>query len=422
MRLVRRSTRRLAPLLALGLVLPMTAAWVAPEPAAAAAPSGVRATVGGYPVWAHFADPAANNGRDKTIIQEVQRLIEAAPAGSTIRGTLHSLSVQPVATALVAAEARGVRLAILVDGKNLPSTATAMAILKQLQPTSYKFCTYPPQAYGSTRRAGNACISTSDAGDLHTKMFTFSQTTDPTGTLRSNVSWFGSANMTYASGSDQSNNAVTVYGDPALAAGLNANFTDLWNRRHYPGDDYYDAATGRGYYLARSASVYASPERGGQTDTIATRVNDVTPNSRCQLRIGMNFVTDARPALTGLLTKMRAKQCQVFMVVGGGAKGIEMPRATYQKLIKAGVSLRRTPKVHDKFFLAYGKFGSDYQYKVYTGSQNWSGSALTSNDEIFVKMAPEVGSSHPLYDGFNQHFGQIWSRGKVCTKANYPCR
>ncbi|MFE9960198.1 hypothetical protein [Micromonospora sp. NPDC005299] len=77
--------------------------------AAAAAQTGVSAasaTLAGYPVWAHLSDPTA--GRDYTILAELQRLIDATPAGATIRAAIHSLSVDSVADALVRAQTRGV--------------------------------------------------------------------------------------------------------------------------------------------------------------------------------------------------------------------------------------------------------------------------------------------------------------------------
>jgi len=420
MRFPRGHVARLASIWTAGVLVALVVVAAAPRPAEAAAPPAVRATIAGVPVWAHFTNPLAHGGRDDTIHDEVVRLIDAAPAGSAIRGTIHSLTVQPVARALVAAQERGVQVQVLVDGKNQTTGSPAVEIIKQL--ASATFCSYEKLPYERPNRAGNACISTSDDGDLHVKMFLFTETTDPTGAARSNVSWFGSANMTYASGSDQFNNAVTVYGDTALMTGLDRYFSDLWNRRHFPGNDYYDARTGRGYWQGPTASVYASPEGVGQTDTVATRLNDLTPNRNCQLRIGMAFVTSARPSLLRLVKSLKTKGCRVWMVVGSKGGGIDMSRDVYSSLVQAGVLIRRTSQVHDKFFLAYGKFDGRYQYRVYTGSQNWSGSALNTNDEIFVKMAPESRTSHPLYDGFNRHFGDAWGAGRVCTKSNYPCR
>ncbi len=421
MRTSRGAVTRWGVLCALILLVPLVGAGVrAPAADAAASAPAVRTTLAGYPVWAHFTDPVAHGGRDDTIHDEVVRLIDNAPRGSTIRGTIYSLSVQPVAKALVAAQDRGVTVLILIDGKNLKESGKALTIAQQLRYARY--CGYPVAAYESRTKAGGGCVSTSDSGDLHSKMFTFTATTDPTGARRSNVSWFGSANMTYASGSDQFNNAVTVYGDATLAAGLNRNFADLWNRRHYPGNDYYDGKSGRGYYKAKTATVYASPEGKGQTDTVVSRLNDIKPNSSCQVRIGMNFVTAGRPSLLKLVKNLRAKKCRVYIAVGSTGSKIEMDRGVYDALIKAGVVIRRAPAVHDKYFLVYAKFGSRYEYRVYTGSQNWSASALSTNDEIFVKMAPETGSSHRLYDGFSAHFGDTWRVARPCLKGKHPCR
>jgi phosphatidylserine/phosphatidylglycerophosphate/cardiolipin synthase-like enzyme len=372
------------------------------------------ATIAGYPVWAHFTNPPATaSARDYTIHTELNRLINAAPAGSTIRGTIHSLSIDSVATALLNAQNRGVTVMVVIDGKNADSTDPAVVTIRQL--TNHKFCL--------NSNGGNACISTSAAGDMHTKMFTFTATQDPNGVARSNVSWFGSANLTYASGTDAFNNAITVYGDAALMNGLNANFSDMWNRRHYTGNDYYDSASGRGYYQATAADAYASPEGAGQTDTIVTRLNDMTPDSSCRLRIGMAFVTSGRPGLLNLVKDFKAAGCAVWMVVGGDSTdGISMDQTTYTELLRAGVAIRRKDKVHDKFFLAYGKYGTAYQYRVYTGSQNWSQDALNENEEIFVKMAPETGTVHPLYDAYYTHFNDAYNSGVTCTTSNYPCR
>ncbi|PWR14643.1 hypothetical protein DKT69_15400 [Micromonospora sicca] len=384
---------------------------VAPAATATVSVSAASATLAGYPVWAHFTDPTA--GRDYTILTELQRLIDAAPAGSTIRGAIHSLSVDSIADALLRAQSRGVTVTVILDGKNAASTDSAVATIKQL--SNYQFCL--------NSSGGHGCISTSAAGDMHTKLFTFTSTTDPNGVARNNVVWSGSSNLTYATGPDAFNNAITVYGDAALAAGLNANFTDMWNRRHYSGNDYYDAASGRGYYQAAAADAYASPEGVGQTDTIVTRLNDLTPDTNCRLRVAMASVTTGRPEIVDLVTRFRAATCKVWMVIGTNADGgIAMSQSVYNELLDAGVAIRRQDKVHDKFFVAYGKYGSAYQYRVYTGSQNWTQDALNENDEIFVKMAPESGTTHPLYDAYYTHFNDAYNYGVTCSKSSFPCR
>ena len=375
--------------------------------------SSASGTVGGKLVWAHFNNPPAFGGRDYTITEELKRLINNTPAGETIRGAIHSLSIDGVADALLAAQTRGVTVSVVLDGKNAGSTDPAVVTIKKL--TNHRFCT--------NSNGGGGCISTSAAGNMHTKMFTFSQTTDPSGVARPYVSWFGSANLTYASGSDAFNNTITVYDAVTLFDGLNANFSDMWNRRHYTNNDYYDSASGRGYYQANPADTYASPEGPGQTDTIVTRLNDITPDTNCRVRIGMSFVTTGRPELLTQIKRLKAGGCAVWMVVGGNATdGISMPQSVYDELLAAGVAIRRKDKVHDKFFLVYGKYGTSYLYRVYTGSQNWSQDALNENEEIFVKMAGESGSVHPLYDGFYAHFNDAYNSGVTCSRSTYPCR
>ena len=382
--------------------------------AVAAGIKSASGTLGGKPVWAHFTNPPASAGRDYTITDELKRLINATPAGGTIRGAIHSLSIDGVADALLAAQnTRGVTVYLVLDGKNAPSTDPAVNTIRQVANT--RFCT--------NSSGGGGCISTTADSNMHTKLFTFSATQDPNGVPRSHVSWFGSANLTYASGTDAYNNTLTVYADETLYNGLNANHSDMWNRRHYAGNDYYDSASGRGYYQAGPADAYASPEAAGQTDTIVTRLNDVTPDSNCRVRIGMSFVTTGRPELLAQIKRMKAGGCAVWMVVGGNATdGIEMSQSVYNELLAAGVAIHRRDKVHDKFFLVYGKYGSSYAYRVYTGSQNWSQDALSENEEIFVKMAPETGSVHPMYDAFYTHFNDAYNGGVACTRSNYPCR
>lgn len=374
--------------------------------------SSASGTIGGKLAWVHFNHPPAG-GTDVTITNEIKRLIDHTPAGGTIRAAIHSISNQAVADSLLAAQNRGVTVYVVMDAKNATTGYAAVTTIKKL--ANYKFCT--------NASGGGGCISTSASSNMHTKLFTFSQTTDPSGVSRPYVSWVGSANLTGASGTEASNNSVTLYDAVTLYDSLNANFTDMWNRKHYTGNDYYDSATGRGYYLTTPVDAYASPEGAGQTDTIVTRLNDVTPDSTCRVRIGMAFVTEGRPDLLAQIKRMRAGGCAVWMVVSGDASaGIDMPQSVYNELLDAGVSLRRKDKVHDKFFVVYGNYGSTYNYRVYTGSQNWSQDALNENEELFLKLAPETGSVHPIYDAYYAHFNDAYNIGVTCTKSNYPCK
>jgi HKD family nuclease len=416
-----RRVRWLGAVLAVGLCLLLVNRPGTERPAGAATAAGptikttapVHTTIAGFPVWAHFNNPRAFNGSDDTIHAELRRLIGNAKPGSTINGSIHSLNIPSMAQALVAAQKKGVQVHLVIDGKNDKKDPNAAVKLIKTLP-DVKFC-----------KKGTAlgCISTSTTGIMHAKLFTFSETTDPNGTARTDVSWFGSPNLTDESGTTQFNNAITVYGDKVLFAGLNKYFADMHAGVHVKDNDYYSSGTPRGYYLAGAADVYASPEQKGETDTIASRLNDLTPDANCRLRIGMKTVTSLRPKLVALVKDFRKAGCQVWMAVSTDKSGgIDMNQGVYDQFIKAGVTIHRTStRLHDKFFVAYGKYGSTYQARVYTGSQNWTESALNYNDELFVKMAPESATSHPLYDGYVSHFNDAFDSGKPCTKSHKSC-
>ena len=92
--------------------------------------SSASGAVGGKTVWAHFSNPPAFAGRDYTITEELKRLINATPAGGSIRGAIHSISIDGVADALVAAQSRGVTVQVVLDGKNATSADPAVTKIK----------------------------------------------------------------------------------------------------------------------------------------------------------------------------------------------------------------------------------------------------------------------------------------------------
>jgi phosphatidylserine/phosphatidylglycerophosphate/cardiolipin synthase-like enzyme len=188
-----------------------------------------------------------------------------------------------------------------------------------------------------------------------------------------------------------------IYGDTALFTKLRVYLDDLYRRR--PHDDYYDPDTARGHYLTESAHVYVSPEL--QTDNVVNRLDDVTPDAKCEVRVMQASVRDSRLAVVEHLIAMKQGGCKVTVVSGN------IEPAAKAALARAGIAMRQKA-VHDKAFIVHGKFGTVYQYRVYTGSQNLSGSAAHKYDEIFVKLAAETGDVHPLYDAYLTHFADAY--------------
>src|SRR5687767_55691 len=79
---------------------------------------GTPFSIGGFSGWVHFTNPPAHAGRDTNIIREVIRLIDATPQGATIHAAIHSLVLNNVVGALVAAKQRGVTVLVAEDGSD----------------------------------------------------------------------------------------------------------------------------------------------------------------------------------------------------------------------------------------------------------------------------------------------------------------
>lgn len=369
-----------------------------PEPTPLVLAPGCTATaeLAGHPTWFHFTRPdkpctgMPGTGLDRHVINELIRIIESVPAGGRIDGHIFNITVDSVGKALLDAQQRGVEVLISTDGQLATATDTVKTdFLDKLDGIVY--C-----ATSTT----NSCVSSAADAISHTKLFTFSHARTPDGQESDKVVWLGSANQTYASGMRLYNNTVSVYGDEPLHDMLRAYLDDL--RFRVRAADYYNPDTGRGHLLAASADVYVSPE--STTDLVVNRLDDVSPDNKCRVRVMQASIRDSRLAVVDRLVAMKRGGCQVQVV----ADTVE-PKAL-AALKGANIPVREMP-IHDKVFLVYGKFGSGYQHRVYTGSHNLSGSALRKYDEIFVKLAPETPTEHPVFDHYVAHFDDAYSVG-----------
>jgi hypothetical protein len=150
------------------------------------------------------------------------------------------------------------------------------------------------------------------------------------------------------------------------------------------------------------ADVYASPE--AQTDLVVNRLNDITPDDSCRVRVMQASIRDSRLAVVDQLVKMKNGSCHIWVV----SDTVEPDALAALKA--AGIPVHHMP-IHDKSFIVFGKFGATSEYRIYSGSQNLSGSSAHRFDEIFVKLAPETGATHPIYDAYFTHFNDAYNTG-----------
>lgn len=389
--------RRLALCCALALAAcePVTDA----RPPVPAAPARVMAasSIGGVRLEAHFTDMRAGATQDLSILNHLIYLIDNAPAGATIRTAIHNISANTVQAALQRAKDRGVSVYVVLSGNHHPgdpeddgdtSPEDLQAYLDGGSGARFRWCVNG----GTYTGAGwDGCIAKASSAIMHSKLLLISRTRDATGVTRDYVTWFGSANMTYATGANTYNNTVTVYGDRTLYDNFVGEYwTKLWNKTAYASNDYYDSATGRGYFggLVANLQVYASPEQ--QTDLVYNRLTYIDPDTSCAIRVAENMFNDTRNNVAELLVAKKRQGCWVSVAVGTiGSQSLATLR-------NAGIAVRRI-NTHDKFILVKGKYAGSTATRriVFTGSHNLSHSANYLNDELFVKLEDDT-----IYAGF----------------------
>jgi len=251
---------------------------------------------------------------------------------------------------------------------------------------------------------------------MHSKFATFSRTVDG-GVTKTGVVAVTSANMTWSQ-ADAYNNLVIVSGDATTFNGYNAVFDDMFrNRRNndYQGGDpdgYFTSpgAKSTSYFQPRAdSSGRMGPE--ARTDTVAGHLRYLTGGRGCEVKVAQAMIHDSRPAVIDQLVRIRRAGCRALV-----AYTSIQPRAK-ETLQRAGASLCvvRTPhsnsdvvtSIHSKYYLLRGTYaGSPGAARVFTGSHNWTLSALRLNDEVILKLWEPA-----VVTAFDGNFEKMWARG-----------
>ncbi|HEY0195466.1 MAG TPA: hypothetical protein VGC42_30335 [Kofleriaceae bacterium] len=378
----------------------------------------INTLMGGARTFIHFARPTApclataagfqagslsapNVAKDFNIVAELLRLIKAVPASGIIKGHLYEIDMDAIASALLDAQTRGVAVWISTDPGVGESTDTSRTrYLDKLHHIVY-----------CSAANGRACIGTSTNASAasHVKLFTFSQgtsatgVTSPTGAHYDHITWFGSGNQSYASGSNMFNNSVTIYGWKTMYDNLDKYLDDMYAQ--VQDRQYYDPAIPRGYYNHAPATFFASPSP--DQDLVLAELDQLTPDANCKVRVMQAFINDSRLAVVQKIVALKQAGCTVTI-----AADLVQP-AALAALKAAGIPVR-SQKIHDKVFLIYGKYAGIYKYRVYTGSHNLGSTANDTNEELFVRLAEEPAgdaSLRPVYNGYYDHFYDAYDSG-----------
>ena len=379
--------RGLTATLALALVAATGPGGTSASAAPAVAPAAARASTTGFlTIRAFFNDPRATGDASNVPRNLIGHHFDLAPKGSTVRVTMWNITDDAIVATMTAAIRRGVHVQVVMASSNCDQTA-AVALREVTAAYKGSFVTC---AKGSARSAG---------GVMHQKSYTFSKV----GSV-ANVTVVGSANATTEAYADQwvdlfqYVNRADVYRAYNAVFALQAKDKDL--AKPYRSYSFNDGLGGAQFYPINTARPTAAddpahhristiPKGKGTVIKVATyamhgkRANWLAADLIAQRKAGSSVsVLTGPPADDKLEATFRAHHIPVTRAFDPGCREVENDPCNYIHL-----------KLMTATFVRDGK----RQYRVWTGTDNFTDDALNS-DEVVQKIGSKA--AYDQYVGY----------------------
>ena len=399
---VRRMTRVMPLLLSavVALVVPVQATTT---PAAASkVPAVITPTFAVRPGLI-FNDPTGKKAARLRIVTQVEKAIDHAPKGSTIRIANYLFDLPDPAKKLILAHRRGVHVQLLIDDN--PMSKQTLRVRKALGTNKAK---------GSfVTRCKNGCMS-SQPGVMHAKFFLFSQAG-----VSTNVSMISSANLYTGNSGTSWNNMHTIVGNTTIYKALNSYFVQMIKDKDQP--NYYRTVTS-GYttlfFYPQIASAYSNkivPLRAlRQVKCRGAAPGYGDAEGRTIVRVEQWGWSVKRLDIAQQLVKLQGQGCNVQVILNNFQTGTvirrELLRSTSHgkvKVYNAGIDTNHNGKhdkyMHHKVIMISGVWaGSKSAKVVYTGSANFTGLATLTNNEIIMRIRHNA-----TYNAYAENFIHI---------------
>lgn len=361
-----------------------------------------------------FNDPLGTPAQQKAIFTQLVQLIDATPAGAQIRGSMYEFNDQEVANALLAANARGADVKLLVDDSSYvggngaeyanPSFQSLRAGLgtNDAARSWIAVCDDRFEDADGVDDVSRGCLSVPPPGPAyaHNKFFLFSRIGPfDDGTSYSKVVFQTSSNLGDWYKVESFNDAVT-FSDSAVYDGYAAYHEQLRRGRNLAGGNnhaYFSTPSGstyRAFFFPRGDASYYNPA----TDTVVGVLNQLSCaytgadglRHQTDVRIVVHSFFGSRRQVADKLAQLRSRGCWVDILYA------ETDSTITSRLNAAGIQHRRClipngpgidVRPHNKEILIDGAYDGDITPRVYTGSANLTGSSLRSADEALVRIA-----------------------------------
>ncbi|MFI6161792.1 phosphatidylserine/phosphatidylglycerophosphate/cardiolipin synthase family protein [Micromonospora haikouensis] len=330
-------------------------------------------------------------GQQYASVEHVQRLIQGAASGSTIRVAMYHFTLTRVSNDLSAAYDRGVNVRVVVDSQSRSYPAVTGLIAK----------------LGTNRAAASwvtvcttdrACIGNLNTPIMHNKFFLFSDTLGST-----NVLVQSSANLTNDNAERYWNNAVTIVGNTAVYNSYVTYHGDL--AAQVKNNDYYrttSSGTAKSYFFPRAGTTQ-------DTDTIYNMLNENvtcegntstgTETGRTIIRIGMWHFS--RNPIATKLRELADQKCWVEVVYTETDTDVRNILSGHDRIKLYQITGDYI--VHSKYMLIEGTYDGQRDTKwAVTGSHNYSNAALRENDEALLRI-----QSATIHDQYRSNFWNL---------------
>ncbi|OKL40123.1 phospholipase D-like domain-containing protein [Pontibacter flavimaris] len=345
-----------------------------------------------------FTDPAKlSRGASSTeILDRLIALIDAGQKGSSIHISIYLFDYAELVEALDRADARGVKLHLILDLSREESQKSNPYTINQLK----------------TKLSENAelVIVESDAGSIainHNKFALFSEVITEDGEIGNLV--MQTSHNFILSGTRKVQDAVFL-----PQKGLYEAYLGYWQNmkqraqrgmKDYSYSEYHDSEDG--------VSAYFLPKRRGGTaygdDTIIEFLEKITDPSSAVIRIGMSDWTSTRMNIVEKLEELLDQEARIEVIVKSsisedilaGLRALE-EKGAYLKVYNMTESGQLKVNIHAKFLLIEGAWEGERSQIVITGSHNFTQNALRNNNETILLL-----KDHELYSTYTAYFERL---------------
>lgn len=353
-----------------------------------------------------FNDPTGSKADQLRITRHIERSIDGAPPGSTIRIVQYSFDITSSLKKLVAAHERGVHIQMIVDQHDQIITKQTQALIDLL---------------GSNRkrksfliRCGASCMSNRPS-TMHAKYYLFSRV----GSARM-VSMVGSANITHTNSKGSWNDMQTFVGDATLYRSLRRYFTDM-----------APDANDRNYYRTTTSgpvTLYFFPRAKKHRVLLLEALDDVActgaapgygKKGKTAIQVTMYSWRVPRIDIARKLWRLHDAGCDVRIILNRSRTDLAVKQVLSRRSDQHGVMdvydawVDRNGNnvaeryMHQKGITISGVWKGRPDAKVvYSGSANLAPLSTTDNNELVLRRVDDV-----TYDAYAKNFRYAVEQG-----------